>query len=160
MANTFEIKIKINVFNSLNELNTAEKELCISAKEILNNAYAPYSKFKVGAAVLLESGEIVTGTNQENIAYPSGTCAERTAIFYASTQYPNKKIKAIAVTAKSDATIFDLNKPVSPCGVCMQVIAEYEQKQNQSIKIFMIGNNDVIYQCQSINDLLPLMFNK
>jgi cytidine deaminase len=109
---------------------------------------------------LLENGEIITGTNQENIAYPSGTCAERTAIFYASTQFPGITIKAIAVTAKSESSIFTINKPVSPCGACRQVIAEYEQKQNQAIKIFMIGHNDTVYQCQSINDLLPLMFNK
>ncbi|MCA0429491.1 MAG: cytidine deaminase [Bacteroidetes bacterium] len=160
MAKTIDINIKIDVFNSLNELSETEKLLCIKAKEILNNAYAPYSNFKVGAALLLENGEIITGTNQENIAYPSGTCAERTAIFYASTQFPGITIKAIAVTAKSESSIFTINKPVSPCGACRQVIAEYEQKQNQAIKIFMIGHNDTVYQCQSINDLLPLMFNK
>ena len=160
MSKTIDINIKINVFDSFEELDKQLNNLCLKAEEVIDNAYAPYSQFYVGAAILLENGEIITGTNQENAAYPSGTCAERTAIFYASSKFPGVKIMAIAIAAKSKSAVFKITKPVTPCGACRQVIAEYEQKQNSPITILMKGQDKTVYQCQSIRDLLPLMFNQ
>ncbi len=150
--------INFTHYSSVNELNEADKNLCLTAKAILENAYAPYSQFYVGAAILLEDGTVVTGTNQENAAYPSGTCAERTAIFYAATQHPNKKINTIAIACKSISTPSN-NLPISPCGACRQVIAEYEVKQDSAIKILMFGQNNEVYESNSLANLLPLMFN-
>jgi cytidine deaminase len=125
---------------------------------MVKTAHAPYSEFHVGAAVLLENGKIVTGNNQENAAYPSGLCAERVAIFYASAQYPNSAVKAIAVTVKSKNMV--VSEPLSPCGACRQVIAEYENKSEKPIRIIMSGEKGPIYIAKSIESLLPLMFSK
>ena len=113
-------------FQSLKELPEEVQGLMQQAIEIRKNAYAPYSNFNVGAAILLEDGKIITGNNQENAAYPSGLCAERVAIFYASSQHPNKKIIAVAVSANSKG--LKVNIPVPPCGACRQAMAEYEIK--------------------------------
>ena len=112
-------------------LTNSDKTLVLKAKSMLKSAYAPYSGFLVGAAVHLENGEIITGNNQENVAYPSGMCAERVAIFYAKSQFPNTKINSIAVSAISKN--FLIEDVVSPCGSCRQVISEYEVKQNENI---------------------------
>ncbi len=146
------------VYASLNELSVTDKELCLSAKNILKNAYAPYSNFFVGAAVLLEDGTVVTGTNQENAAYPSGLCAERVAIFYASSVHPNKKIVAVAVATKSNRPNSNTT-PTPPCGACRQALSEYEVKNKQLIKILMLGENGEVYESQSVANLLPLMFS-
>ena len=139
-----------------NLLTNSDKTLVLKAKNMLKSAYAPYSGFLVGAAVHLENGEIITGNNQENVAYPSGMCAERVAIFYAKSQFPNTKINSIAVSAISKN--FLIEDVVSPCGSCRQVISEYEVKQNENIRILLHQSDDSVIIIKSISDLLPLMF--
>ena len=142
--------------SEFNVLTDSDKSLIQMAKNSLKSAYAPYSGFLVGASVLLENGEIITGNNQENVAYPSGLCAERVAIFYASSEFPNAKIKAIAVTAISKK--FEIKDIISPCGSCRQVISEYEVKQNENIRVLLHQANDTVIIINSISDLLPFMF--
>ncbi len=158
MVNQITISSIFKAYSSVNDLNTVDKELCQKAKDILKNAYAPYSNFFVGAAILLEDGTIITGTNQENAAYPSGLCAERVAIFYASSVHPNKKVIAVAVATKSNRPNSN-PKPVSPCGACRQALSEYEVKYNSPIKILMMGENGEVYESESVANLLPLMFS-
>jgi len=146
------------VFDDFNELSESDKALFFESIKARDNAYAPYSNFHVGAALLLENDKIVLGNNQENAAYPSGMCAERVAIWNASSQYPNIKIKKIFITAKSNTKI--VKKPVSPCGACRQTIAEYEVKQNEPIEIFFTGEEGNIIKSNSLSDLLPLSFDK
>ncbi len=121
---------------------------------MLANAYAPYSKFNVSSIVKFVDGEEVVGTNQENAAYPSGLCAERVALFSAKTQYPDRKIESIVIT-----TLTQSEYPFSPCGACRQVMMEYEQLQNQDIKIIMKSGEGKIWEFKSVKDLLPFMFN-
>ena len=137
-------------------LNSEEKDLVNRAKNSLEAAYAPYSGFLVGATVLLENGEIISGNNQENVAYPSGLCAERVAIFYAGARFPNVKIKTIAITAVSKK--FEIKDVISPCGACRQAIAEYEVKQEDNIRILLHHPDDSILIVNSVSDLLPFMF--
>ena len=137
-------------------LNSEEKDLVNRAKNSLEAAYAPYSGFLVGATVLLENGEIISGNNQENVAYPSGLCAERVAIFYAGANFPNVKIKTIAITAVSKK--FEIKDVISPCGACRQAIAEYEVKQENDIRILLHNPDDSILIVNSVSDLLPFMF--
>ena len=119
-------------------------------------AYAPYSKFKVGAAVLLKNGQTFVGSNQENAAYPSGLCAERVAIYQAATQYPDEEIEMIAISGSAqDPTAF----PVSPCGACRQSLSEYETKQKKLIPVYFMGAEGEIVQTESIKDLLPFLFD-
>lgn len=158
MSKEISFTHSFTVYNSEDELNPVDKNLLKAAKEALKNAYAPYSQFYVGAAVLLENGIIVTGNNQENAAYPSGLCAERVAIFHASSQYPDKKILAIAVSAKTSGRV--LNKPISPCGSCRQSISEYEVKFDSEIKMIMGGEKGEVYVSHSAANLLPLSFSK
>lgn len=153
-----QLSTKIEVYVSEDELLEEERNLLQLAKQVANKAYAPYSNFYVGAAVLLENGKIITGNNQENAAYPSGLCAERVALFYASAEYNTTPIKTIAITCKSPGKIIE--NPVSPCGSCRQAIAEYEDKYKQAIRIIMSGEKGEVYACNSIADLLPLMFNR
>ncbi|OOV26985.1 cytidine deaminase [Flavobacterium sp. LM5] len=145
-------------FDSLLELPSEIQHLMQEAVKIRKNAYAPYSQFRVGAALLLDNQEIICGSNQENAAYPSGLCAERVAIFYAGAKYPGAKITKIAITASSDTN--PTTEPIPPCGACRQSIAEYEIKQDQAIEIFFMGETGVIYQSDSLKNLLPFMFNK
>ncbi|MCD6018586.1 MAG: cytidine deaminase [Bacteroidetes bacterium] len=152
------ILTEFEVYNSIKDLAKKDGELLLEAQKILKNAYAPYSNFNVGAAVLLDNGKIVTGNNQENAAYPSGLCAERVAIFYAGAQYPNVDIKTIAITVKSKNIV--IKEPLSPCGGCRQAIAEYENKSGKAIRIIMSGEKGQIYIAKSIESLLPLMFSK
>ncbi|MGZ4091056.1 MAG: cytidine deaminase, partial [Bacteroidia bacterium] len=126
MPKQLTINTEFIVYDSIEDLDNSDKELLERAKEATLSAYAPYSNFYVGAAVLLENGSIVTGTNQENAAYPSGLCAERVAVFSASSLYPNTKIKAIAVSARTKNK--KLIMPLSPCGACRQSMCEYEVK--------------------------------
>lgn len=156
MSKKITVNCTFEVYNSDNELSESEKNLLTEAKKALENAYAPYSNFYVGAAVLLENGAIITGNNQENAAYPSGLCAERVAIFHASSQYPDKKIISIAVAAKSQKRIID--SPVTPCGACRQSMAEYEIKFESPIRIIMAGEKGEVYVSPSISNLLPLSF--
>lgn len=142
--------------SEFNDLTDSDKNLIRIAKNSLKSAYAPYSGFLVGSSVLLENGKIIAGNNQENVAYPSGLCAERVAIFYASSEFPNVKIKAIAITAISKK--FEIKDVISPCGSCRQVISEYEEKQNENIRVLLHQANDTVIILNSISDLLPLMF--
>jgi cytidine deaminase len=139
----------------LEELPQEDRDLILKAEEIRDKAYAVYSDFYVGAALLLSSGDIVLGNNQENIAFPSSLCAERVAIFYCKANYPESKIKKIAITAKSIKEAYD--EVVTPCGSCRQVISEYERNQKSPIEIILKGQNEVLV-FKSINDLLPLSF--
>ena len=139
-----------------NLLTNSDRKLILKAKNVLKSAYAPYSGFSVGASVLLDNGKIVTGNNQENVAFPSGLCAERVAIFYAKSKFPNTKINSIAVAAISKN--FQIEDVVSPCGSCRQVISEYEVKQNENIRILLHQSDDSVIIIKSISDLLPLMF--
>ncbi|MBT3418138.1 MAG: cytidine deaminase [Flavobacteriales bacterium] len=139
-----------------NSLNSEEKDLLNRAKTSLESAYAPYSGFLVGATILLENGEIISGNNQENVAYPSGLCAERVAIFYAGSQFPDVKMKTIAITAISKK--FEIKDVISPCGSCRQAIAEYEVKQEENIRILLHHPDNSVLILNSISDLLPFMF--
>lgn len=139
------------------ELSQAEKELVLTAKEATNRSYAPYSKFRVGAALLLANGEIVTGNNQENAAYPSGLCAERVTLMYANSQYPDVPVVTMALAAQNDHGF--TTHEVSPCGACRQVILESELRYSQPIRILMYATNH-IYIVDSIKALLPLCFDK
>lgn len=151
-----EIKITTCEYDSVNELNKDEQILINKSKDAVKNAYAPYSKFNVGAAVLLENGEIITGTNQENAAYPSGLCAERVAIFYANSQFPNVPILSIAVTAFTNDSFIET--PLPPCGSCRQVIVESETRFNKPIKIYLVSKNKITV-IEDAKDLLPINFD-
>jgi cytidine deaminase len=145
------------VYDNENELEADALNLLLSARQATENAYAPYSNFLVGAAVLLENGLIIKGSNQENAAYPSGLCAERTAIFTAGAHYPTQKILMLAVTAKRrNESVF---LAANPCGACRQVLSEYENKQNQTFKVIMEAGNGKVYTCDSVSMLLPLKFS-
>ncbi len=151
-------KITVNYqrFEHWNELEVKEKDLIAKAYEICDTAYAPYSKFHVGAAVLLSNGEIITGSNQENIAYPSGLCAERVALFYVGSNYPNETVKTICIVAKGD--LLPLDKILSPCGGCRQVMLETEMRQKTPYKVILVSQNGVTLVFNSAEDLLPLAF--
>lgn len=152
-----KISITITVFQSIEDLPLNYRALMDSAVNTRKNAYAPYSNFYVGAAVLLANGEIVTGSNQENASYPSGLCAERVAVFQASSQFPGEQILCIAISATSRNYV--VSRPVAPCGNCRQSIAEYENKQGTPITLLFMGETGEIIQCQSLADILPLAFN-
>lgn len=158
MAKTRKLQITIEYEQlTLVELSKALQGLLIEAKEALSKAYAPYSAFRVGAAVLLENGRVITGNNQENAAYPSGLCAERVALFAARSQYPNIPIKAIAITAEPDKHL--LSSPVSPCGSCRQVMAEYESNnKGENIQVVLGGTADKVWLLNNASCLLPLTF--
>lgn len=141
-----------------NELSQQDLLLVNQAKEATFRSYAPYSHFYVGAAVLLSNGVIVTGSNQENAAYPSGTCAERTTVFYANSQYPDQAITKIAVAARGTDGNF-LTGPIPPCGACRQVLIEYEKKGGCNIEVMLYGTAGT-YCLQSVKDLLPLTFDE
>lgn len=150
------LTIKYSVFNDINELAESAQKLMKEAIKARENAYAPYSAFKVGAAVLLKNGNIFIGSNQENAAYPSGLCAERVAIYQASTQFPDETIEMIAITGTAEQpTEF----PVSPCGACRQSLSEYETKQKKNIPVYFMGAHGKIIKTESIKDLLPFLFD-
>ena len=140
----------------LSDLDRKDKELIANAKAAFTTAYAPYSGFLVGASILLDNGEIVNGSNQENVAYPSGLCAERVAMFYAGAKFPNIKIKAIAVSVISKT--FKVTDVISPCGACRQVMAEYEDKQLEAIKVILHSPTNEVLIANKVEDLLPFMF--
>ena len=150
------ITTKIEVY-SYSELNETDKNLVEQAKKATETSYSPYSKFRVGAALLLDNGAVVTGSNQENVAYPSGTCAERTTIFYASAKYPGVKFNKLAIAAFTNGEFVE--EPVSPCGACRQAIVEYEKLGGAPIEILLVGREKV-YKLQGIRSLLPLSFEE
>jgi cytidine deaminase len=148
--------IEIEEFDSINELSAEDQHLLNQAIAASENAYAPYSNYHVGAALRLEDGKIILGNNQENVAYPSGLCAERVAFFHANSNYPGKAIEAVAITAKSKT--FVIQKPVTPCGSCRQVMAETENIQKRKIRVLMMGEKGSVFVSESVESLLPLMF--
>jgi len=151
------LQITFTEYDTVDQLTAKHKNLIIQARKAAVNAYAPYSGFRVGAAVLLENDIIVTGNNQENAAYPSGLCAERTALFYASAQYPKVSVTAIAIsTINRTETPSDIAKP---CGACRQVMAEYEDLAGMPIEI-ILDSADRILILNGIDNLLPLRFKK
>jgi cytidine deaminase len=152
------ITTRFTVFENTNELPNDIQELMAKAVTARKNAYAPYSKFKVGAALQLNNGEIILGSNQENAAYPSGLCAERVAIFYAGANFPKAKILQIAISATSD--LMPNTTPIPPCGACRQSIAEYEINQEMPIEIYFMGETGAIYKSDSLKNLLPFVFDK
>ncbi|NDP26483.1 MAG: cytidine deaminase [Flavobacterium sp.] len=152
------ISTQFSVFESVQELPNDIQNIMIQAVEVRKNAYAPYSKFRVGAALLLDNGKIILGSNQENAAYPSGLCAERVAVFQAGTLYPEAKILKMAITAASDTN--QTSSPIPPCGACRQAIAEYEIKQDTPIEIYFMGEIGAVYKSDSLQNLLPFMFDK
>lgn len=158
MAHKLDINISVDVFSSAAELSPDEQHLLAQAQYATQNAYAPYSNFLVGAALLLTDGSIYLGTNQENAAYPSGLCAERTALFGMSANNPEKIISKLAVTARRNGTTAFL--AALPCGGCRQVMAEFENRQGTPIAVLMQAENGQIYRCDSVNMLLPLQFSK
>ncbi|SIR10722.1 cytidine deaminase [Maribacter ulvicola] len=157
MVSQKKISFDIKVYDTFNELIKEDQNLMLAAVNARKRAYAPYSSFNVGASVLLESGEIIEGNNQENASYPSGLCAERVAVFYAGAKYPGIKIKAIAITAAS--LNHEVSEPAAPCGNCRQAISEYEFRQQEPIKILLMGETGRVIECNSLADLLPLGFN-
>ncbi|HTI61176.1 cytidine deaminase [Mucilaginibacter sp.] len=151
-----EIKINFTEYGSLAELDTADKELCEEAVKALDTSHSPYSKFRVGVAMRLQSGKILHASNQENVAYPSGLCAERVALFYWGANYADDPIQSMAVTAYTDE--FQLSKPVTSCGACLQVLAEYEKKQGRAIKMLLYCKGGPVWVATGIESFLPFLF--
>jgi cytidine deaminase len=152
-----QIQIDVEEYASISELPEADAQLLELAVKSIDTAYAPYSHYRVGAALRLSNGKIISGNNQENAAYPSGLCAERVAMFYAKSQFPDKNIESIAIAARSDD--FIIQEAVAPCGACRQVMAEYQSHQNSSIRVIMKGEKGSILAVKAIDDLLPLLFH-
>jgi len=155
---TIQITSSFQVYPSVDALPDDVQKLMQLAHQMREKAYAPYSKFHVGTAILMQNGAIITGNNQENAAYPSGLCAERVAVFQAGAQHPDVPILKMAICAGSLTSITD--KPIPPCGACRQSISEYESKQNSSIEIFFMGTKGEVYHSESLENLLPLSFDK
>ncbi len=151
------VSFELITYDTLEELSQEEKSLMLTAIETRENAYAPYSNFNVGAALLLENGDVVIGNNQENASYPSGLCAERVAVFHAGAKYPGLTIKSIAISAASKD--YTVEKPAAPCGNCRQSISEYEVRQGAPITLLLMGEQGPVYKCHSVGDILPLAFD-
>lgn len=151
-----EIKINFTEYGSLAELDTPDQELCEEAVKALATSHSPYSKFRVGVAMRLQSGTILHASNQENVAYPSGLCAERVALFYWGANYADDPIECMAVTAHTDE--FQLSKPVTSCGACLQVLAEYEKKQGRAIKMLLYCKGGPVWVATGIESFLPFLF--
>lgn len=152
---TIELKTDIKSY-SFDELKPDESALVAAAREATGRSYAPYSKFCVGAAIELEDGTVIQGSNQENVAYPSGTCAERTAAFYAHSRYPGVPFKAIAIAARGTDGEF-VKDPISPCGACRQVLLQYEALAGHNVPVYLASATEV-YRLDSVSSLLPLGF--
>jgi cytidine deaminase len=152
------ITTTISVYSSIEELSEFELQMMQKAIAVRKTAYAPYSKFKVGVSLVLDNGEIVTGSNQENAAYPSGLCAERVAIFHAGSVFPTSNIKQMFISASPENE--ELEVPIPPCGACRQSIAEYEMKQEEPIAIFFMGAKGEVFRSDSLKNILPLLFHK
>ena len=157
MTDTVEVTVKLYKYKTDQELPQELGQLLHRAKNATHRSYAPYSDFYVGAAVLLENGDIIEGNNQENIAFPSGLCAERVALFYAKSQFPNQNIKAIAITARSKNGVVD--QPVTPCGGCRQVMIQYEQNQEKPITVILSGEKGEIFVSEKVSNFMPFMFD-
>lgn len=152
-----EIKITFQSIANYEALDETEQKLFDAAKAIREKAYAAYSYFTVGCAILMENGEIITGSNQENAAYPSGLCAERTTIFWAAANHPQMKMKKLFVIGAPEAAIS--STPIPPCGACRQSILEYEARQEEGIEIYFASLQGEIFKTRSVRDLLPFSFD-
>ncbi len=152
-----QLAFNVKIYQSTEELPEQSKKLLLVARESANRAYAPYSGYRVGAAVLLENGEVITGNNQENAAYPSGLCAERTALFYASSKFPGVAVTTMAVTTLSNGVL--PGEFAKPCGSCRQVMAEYEDLSGQPMEIILDGSTAIAVM-MGIDTLLPFRFKK
>ncbi|MDR4988037.1 MAG: cytidine deaminase [Bacteroidales bacterium] len=152
-----QVSIQYYETDDRSQLPEDEQALLQHAIDMTHNAYAPYSVFFVGAAILLENGEVVKGSNQENGAYPSGLCAERVAAFAASAAYPGVRMKKIAICARTNR--LEVKEPVSPCGACRQVLLEYELTQHDYIKVLLGTENGKVLIAEKVEDLLPLSFS-
>lgn len=153
-----DINIKVTECH-LDDLDPDDRRLIEEAQHATSRAYAPYSHFHVGAAIRLDNGRVVTGANQENAAFPSGTCAERTACFYAHAQFPAAHFDAIAIAANDD----DGNSPacpISPCGACRQALLEYETLKGGNVRVLLAGRDGLVQCVDSIRSLLPLAFTE
>lgn len=157
MKENLKFEFNYTSYQSVDELPEVYKNLVAKAKLATNDSYAPYSNFNVGAALLLNNGEIISGSNQENASYPIGFCAERTALSAAASLASHEKIKAIAITAKSAHN--PVLTPAAPCGICRQTIFEAENKHHQNIEIILTGESGAVYIFKTIKDLLPLHFD-
>jgi cytidine deaminase len=151
-----ELKITYQLLDDWTQLSAADVYLVERAYSISEDAYAPYSNFKVGAAVLLDNDEVVVGSNQENIAFPSGLCAERVALFHVGSNYPNRKVVKIAIVAKGD--LVPMEKILSPCGACRQVMLETETRQNAVFEVILVSQNGKALIFNAASDLLPFAF--
>lgn len=145
------------IYEQDSELSATDRRLVEAAHQATQQAYAPYSQFFVGAVIEFEDGTTFSGSNQENAAYPSGICAERTALFAAGHLYPTKKVKSMAIAAHSQSHPHE--SPVPPCGACLQVISETERRQKMPVRLLLCGNNGEVMECESVKALMPLMFD-
>lgn len=152
-----EITIPIEVIEH-NELNPQDARLVELARKATYRSYAPYSHFRVGAAIELDNGEIIEGANQENAAFPSGTCAERSACFYAHSRYPEAKFNKIVIAARGTDDEF-VDNPIPPCGACRQALLEYETLAGRDVEVLLVGR-DCVYRLPSVKSLLPLAFTE
>jgi len=153
-----KIEAELEVYEDFSELPQDVQQLMKEAFAARDSAYAPYSEFHVGAALLLSNGEIVRGSNQENAAYPSGLCAERTAIYYAGANFPDEKLEVMAISATGKRK--PSTTPIPPCGACRQAIAEYEVKQKQPVVIYFMGASGKVFKSDSLSNLLPFIFTQ
>ncbi len=151
-----EYSFKFQLYPNWKSLQTIDISVVNKAFEAMEKAYAPYSKFKVGAALLLEDGQIIQGNNQENIAYPSGLCAERVALFHAGAQFPGIAVDLICIVAKGD--LMPISQLLSPCGACRQVMLESENRQNKPIRIILVNQDNRTMCIDSVQNLLPFGF--
>lgn len=140
------------------ELSETERRLIDEAREATHRSYSPYSRFSVGAAILLDNGEIIAGSNQENAASPSSLCAERTAAYYAHSRYPDAKFETIAIAARGTDSA-EVKAPISPCGACRQALVEFENLAGHDVEVLLAGR-DIIYRLKSVKSLLPLAFTE
>lgn len=150
------LSIQYQEFASLDELTPEDRMLALAAVDARKGSYSPYSHFEVGAALKLADGTVVQGANQENSAYPSGLCAERTAMFHASALYPDLPFDTLAIAASDHGVLCD--EPATPCGACRQVMAEYQQKSGRPMRILLVGASR-IYKFGKVDDLLPFIFD-
>ena len=151
-----QLTINYQEFSSPDQMSAQDQELVRAALEAQKGSYSPYSQFQVGAALLLANGMVVKGANQENIAYPSGLCAERSAMFWAGANYPDVPFDTLAIAGSDHGVLCE--SPASPCGSCRQVMAEYQKKHNRSLKIILVGSKR-IRKFACVDDLLPFIFD-
>ena len=152
----YEIRTRVNVL-VMEDMSAPERELVEAAKKATESSYSPYSHFQVGAALRLHSGEIITGSNQENAAYPSGLCAERTTLFWANSQYPAQPVEVLAIAARNEQG--ELATPIPPCGACRQVILETEKRYSKAMRIILYGAKECYVIEDGVKALLPLSFD-